>query len=419
MSVYIEPGYTLPGADQPQTHARIAHKGNWFENVIATPSSTATGYSASGPMGLTSFETWRPYDNLLTAPTDWSDAAWTKNRVTIEGFRIQEDSTASNTHEIADNVTFGTGPHVLTVDAKAGEREFLRLVFLSGAGGPSEVGARFFDLRSGAVLTGDDTTGTVTHLGGGVYRCKIVFTPAAGAGSIRIRLASDATTDSYTGDGISGLFVYRAFLSRADSTYNLDLRAAKQADYICIGAHNLGSAGATVAIQYDNSGFETVGIFTPTDDSPIYFMMEPETRQEWRLSITNASEPTIGNIKIGKALQLPRPVNLQSHAPWEFQRQTTLRTNYSATGEILGRRVQAVRNETEYSINNVPAAWVRTNWPSFQRAAEEAPIYVAWRPNGTYPGVSFGECPAVPQASHTGPRDLMGLSFSLTGPGYE
>lgn len=417
MAVYFESGYTLPVADQPRTHARIAHSGNWFQGVIATPGATATGFSATGPMGLTSFEKWSPWNNLVTAPLDFSDVAWTLTNATLAVRKITENGSAGQ-HKIAQPITTTTASHIFAVEVKPAGRTEIQLFFAN----PSSVDhSAFFDLTDGTVGTEVNTlAGTkATALGDGWWRCQIQVSQSTGARSAEVRLSSGSETISYTGDSTSGIEIRKAWVSRNAVAYQMNLQFPQEADYVCIGSHTLGSSGASVTLQYEDSFYQTLMTIAPEDDSPIWFMFEPQTRQKWQISILDAVEPIIGNIKIGKALQLPRPVQLQSHAPWEFQRQTELRTNYSATGEILGRRVQSIRNETEYSINNVPASWVRTNWPSFQRAAEDAPIYVAWRPDGTYPGVSFGECPATPQTSHTGPRDLMSLSFSLTGPGYE
>ena len=406
MAVFIEPAYTLPD----ENFARIAHSGNWFQNVIATPNSTATGYSANGPMGLTSFETWRPYDNLFAEPTDWSDAAWNKARVTVDGFKVIEDSTASNTHYLGDAITFGTGAHVLTVDVKAAERSEIRLVFFSGVEDPSEVGTRYFNIADGTVGAGDDTTGTITHLGGGVYRCTIVFTPTTGAGVIHIRLA-DGSSDTYTGDGTSGLFVYRAFLSLANSNYKIGARAAKQADYCCIGAHNLGTAGATVILQYLDGTFQSIMTVTPTDDSPIWLMFEPETRQEWRLLINSAVEPTMGNIKIGKALKFDRTMR-GGYAPIQWQRETEFRTNWSSGGELLARRAQARYLKASFEWPLVSKSWVDTNWADLTDALEQNPFFIAPNPKRTKEA-AFCVAEGINHPSYVGVTDLMQIGMQV------
>jgi hypothetical protein len=60
MSVVFQSGYTLPGGDQPLTHARIAHSLNWRSGGTAAASSTASGYFANAPLNTLTYEKWRP-----------------------------------------------------------------------------------------------------------------------------------------------------------------------------------------------------------------------------------------------------------------------------------------------------------------------------------------------------------------------
>jgi hypothetical protein len=60
MSVIFQTGYTLPGGDQPLTHARIAHSLNWRSGGTAVASTTATGYFANAPLNTLTYEKWKP-----------------------------------------------------------------------------------------------------------------------------------------------------------------------------------------------------------------------------------------------------------------------------------------------------------------------------------------------------------------------
>lgn len=67
MAVAFESGYTLPGADEPLTHARIAHSGNWRTGGTVTASTTAAGFFAAGPSSSQTFERWQP----TASPATW------------------------------------------------------------------------------------------------------------------------------------------------------------------------------------------------------------------------------------------------------------------------------------------------------------------------------------------------------------
>ena len=60
MTLILQTGYTLPGGDQPLTHARIAHSRNWRSGGTAVASSTATGFFANAPLNTLTYEKWKP-----------------------------------------------------------------------------------------------------------------------------------------------------------------------------------------------------------------------------------------------------------------------------------------------------------------------------------------------------------------------
>ena len=75
MAVAFESGYTLPGGDEPTTHARIAHSGNWLSGGTVTASTTATGYFADGPDNSLTYERWQPTASPATWEYDHGSAA--------------------------------------------------------------------------------------------------------------------------------------------------------------------------------------------------------------------------------------------------------------------------------------------------------------------------------------------------------
>lgn len=59
MGVIFQDSYSLPGSDQPLTHARIGHSGNWYSGT-PTASGTATGYFEDAPDVSLTYEKWKP-----------------------------------------------------------------------------------------------------------------------------------------------------------------------------------------------------------------------------------------------------------------------------------------------------------------------------------------------------------------------
>lgn len=60
MTIVSPVGYTLPGGDQPLTHARILHSRNWLSGGTVSVSSTDADYFADAPNNTLTYEKWKP-----------------------------------------------------------------------------------------------------------------------------------------------------------------------------------------------------------------------------------------------------------------------------------------------------------------------------------------------------------------------
>jgi hypothetical protein len=160
--------------------------------------------------------------NLVTYSEDFADAAWTKtdssitsNTIvapdgTLTGDKLVEN-TANATHSVATgSISFTSGTsYTLSVYAKAAERTVFSII-RSGTGGAS---ARF-DLST---LTATNLVGTsalsITAVGNGWYRCVMSWSAGATASRTHaITLENPSGTDTYTGNGYSGIFIWGAQL---------------------------------------------------------------------------------------------------------------------------------------------------------------------------------------------------------------
>jgi hypothetical protein len=150
--------------------------------------------------------------NLYSNSEDFSQVSWTKTRSSIQtnattspdgattADKLIEDTSVSNTHFVQSAITPTATPHTLSVFAKKGERNFIVLRL----GGAND----FFNLNTGVALTNVNAP-TITNYGNGWYRCTV--TSSAGTqGSFRV--SADGITDTYTGDGTSGIFIWGAQL---------------------------------------------------------------------------------------------------------------------------------------------------------------------------------------------------------------
>ena len=169
--------------------------------------------------------------NLLTYSQDYTNAVWTKTAVTITaaattapdgtttGQTVTPD-TSTGTHNIS-TATIGTATNsTLTVCAKANGYTFINLR-LEGT-------SNFFNISTGVVGTiASGSTATVTAINNGWYRCSVTRSVTVPTG-IAVRVATADNTDSFTGDGTSGIYLWGAQLEQRSSAtaYNATTTSA-------------------------------------------------------------------------------------------------------------------------------------------------------------------------------------------------
>lgn len=132
----------------------------------------------------------------------------------LTGDKFVESAGGSLSHRLSQLFTANLFSYSYSVFAKAAER--YKLEIIAADGGAS---AALFDLTAGTVgapqsagVTNVSGTATITNVGGGWYRCGISRTPTASGANIQFRL-SDGTSTTYSGDGVSGLYISGAQVS--------------------------------------------------------------------------------------------------------------------------------------------------------------------------------------------------------------
>jgi hypothetical protein len=148
---------------------------------------------------------WRPH-NLLTYSEQFDNAAWTKSGVTAGADLITEDTSTGN-HRILPvaGISVPAVLHTNAIEVKPNGRTRVRLTNNNLAGST-------FDLvGSGSVVSG---SGTITSLEDGWYRISSeLVSPTT---ERLILYLDDGTGTSYTGDGVSGVYIRKAHLYRSD-----------------------------------------------------------------------------------------------------------------------------------------------------------------------------------------------------------
>lgn len=187
-----------------------------------------------------------PVDNQALAPDN-----------TLTAAKVTEDTTAASQHRIEQPVTFSAVPYTFSVYAKPNGRTWIQLrVNLSGA---------FFDIQNGVLGTVDSSvTASITKAANGFYRCTVTFTPSAGAAAIRTNLATANAVSTYTGDGVSGAFLWGAQLEQASalSSYipTTSASVTRAADALSL---TYAGSPATATVTYGSGSTATPSAVSP------------------------------------------------------------------------------------------------------------------------------------------------------------
>ena len=167
--------------------------------------------------------------NLLTYSERFDDVAWPKGNAsitanvtiapdaTLSADKIVEDA-ANTTHRIAAVPSISAGTtYTFSLFAKAAERSAVMLSFGADASA-FPITQAFFSLTGAGsfVDNGGTPNAVITNVGNGWYRCSITATASTTTthGVVRIFVCNGTTigSETYQGDGTSGIFVWGAQL---------------------------------------------------------------------------------------------------------------------------------------------------------------------------------------------------------------
>ena len=180
--------------------------------ITFSRTSNATQFDSAGNL------VYAPH-NLLTFSEQFDNSAWSKTNATVAantsiapngtttGDSLIETAVAGQ-HQASQNLGTTTVGAVLTfsVYAKANTRSRLALTSFGEA-------IPVFNLANGTVVTSGGVPTSITFVGDGWYRCSITITKTNTTNVWYCLLVDTGTNISYTGDGVSGLFLWGAQLN--------------------------------------------------------------------------------------------------------------------------------------------------------------------------------------------------------------
>lgn len=191
--------------------------------------------------------------NLLLRSEEFDNGAWAKvnssispNTTTAPDDATTADSliedTANGSHNTNQTIAFVDGnTYTATFFIKPNGRDIVKV----GAGNPATWGAgTVFDLSTGSIVTSLFGTATIETAANGFFKCTVtgLATSTASTGVV-VFLIDSGTNTTYTGDGVSGVFLWGAQLEELPfaSSYikTVASTVTRNADNVSIDADNI------------------------------------------------------------------------------------------------------------------------------------------------------------------------------------
>jgi len=210
--------------------------------------------------------------------------------------------------------------------------------------------------------------------------------------------------------------------SYTDGTATVTFTAAANftADYIAVGAHNFGTTGKTITIQYSTTtGGSFVNVFSgiPTSDNAIMQTFASLSIRRVRIVIAGGS----GNFRLGVVYSGAYITMEQSiyggHSPLTLSAQTDYQNNETDTGNWLSRSIVKRGLAGSFEFRHITASWYRSTFHPFVKSARTLPFFIKWRPTG-YPleaALCWTTGDIIPR--NMGVRDFMEVTVPVRGYG--
>lgn len=164
------------------------------------------------------------------------------------------------------------------------------------------------------------------------------------------------------------------------------LPVAETSNCAAIFAHNLGSTGCSVRIEYSVDGStgwtQAMPYQAVPDDGPILLMFPAQAGKGWLLRISGGTAPSVGLVMIGKALRVPGGV-LSGYVPLSAAKTVDLMSSVTLGGHFVGTRAIRQGAGTQIPLAEQPREWVE---------GDAAPFIDHYNRGGTF---AWASCPEL------------------------
>ena len=161
-------------------------------------------------------------------------------------------------------------------------------------------------------------------------------------------------------------------------TLTATLPAAEVINHMWIIGHNLSSDGATIKLEYDDSGAwtEAIAAFTPSSDEMVWVDFSAASPNKVR-AIVDGTAPEIAQIFIGDYLTMQEAVS-GDWTPPKHGVSEDITEFRNENGLPIGRNKRTRPQQGTMTFENLGHEWVRDHFLDFRDHAVEYPFGLMW-----------------------------------------
>ena len=165
------------------------------------------------------------------------------------------------------------------------------------------------------------------------------------------------------------------------------------------------------------SPFSALTSFTPTDNTPIFLMINDDlgadlVLKSYKITVSRAAQIAI--IRAGKALQMQRAI-YGGHNVSLWNRATEGQQAFSETGQWLGRTQKRLAYANSYEWMHIKASWYRDNFEPFAQTLPLKPFAIAGNPSKMPQDVAWAWSAGDVSPQNMGLRDFVTFGMQVTG----